>query len=85
MFTVYSKPACPACDQAKALILAKGLSYHEVVLDVGQRKVVGTEYISRDDLLTKFPGARTVPQIMFKDVHVGSINELQQRFEPLAA
>lgn len=85
MYTVYSKPACPACDQAKALILAKGLSYEEIVLDVGQPKVEGRSYITRTALLEKFPTARTVPQIMYRDDYIGGIAELRHSFEPLAA
>ena len=85
MYTVYSKPACPACDQAKALILAKGLSYEEIVLDIGQPKVEGKMYISRDALLAKFPAARTVPQIVRDDEYIGGVGELRQLFEPLAA
>ena len=63
MFTVYSKPSCPHCDQAKALLSAKGIEYKVVNLDVGQPKMAGETYISRDDLLSLFPGARTMPQI----------------------
>jgi glutaredoxin len=85
MYTVYSKPACPACDQAKALILAKGLSYEEIVLDIGQPKVEGKMYISRDALLAKFPTARTVPQILRSADYIGGITELRQSFELKAA
>jgi glutaredoxin 3 len=76
MFTVYSKPACPACDTAKALLKQRGLDFSEVVLDVGQPKVEGKTYIDRQALLTKFPTARTVPQIMHGDRHIGGLHEL---------
>lgn len=77
MFTVYSKPACPFCDQAKALLEAKGLEFKVINLDVGQPKVEGAEYISRDDLLAKIPGARTMPQILRGDERVGGFTELK--------
>jgi glutaredoxin len=64
MHTVYSKPACPFCDQAKALLEQQGLPYDEVVLDVGQPKLEGVSYISRDELLARIPNARTMPQIV---------------------
>lgn len=64
MHTVYSKPACPFCDQAKALLEQHQLPYHEVVLDVGQPKIDGTQYITKDELLARIPNARTMPQIV---------------------
>lgn len=78
MFTVYSKPACTFCDQAKALLESKGLEFKIVNLDVGQQKVEGAEYISRDDLLAKIPGARTMPQILQGDTLVGGFTELKK-------
>lgn len=78
MFVVYSKPACPQCDQAKALLDAKGLQYTSVMLDVGQPKVDGVEYITRDELLAKIPGARMMPQIEQDGAVVGSLPELRK-------
>jgi len=78
MLTVYSKPACPQCDQAKALLKSKGVEFKVVHLDVQQPKVPGEEYITRDELLAKIPTARMMPQIMDGDVHVGSLNELKE-------
>lgn len=77
MFTVYSKPACPHCDQAKALLTAKGIDFEVIHLDVGQPKIDGEKYISRDDLLKKVPGARTMPQILRDDVSIGGFVELK--------
>jgi glutaredoxin len=83
MHTVYSKPDCPFCDQAKALLKQKGLPYNEVILDVGQSKLDGISYISRDDLLAKFPAARTMPQISWNtdsaSVAIGGYTELRER------
>ena len=39
MYTVYSKPNCTFCDQAKSLLKAKGLEFREIHFDVGQPKV----------------------------------------------
>jgi glutaredoxin len=83
MHTVYSKPDCPFCDQAKALLKQKGLPYSEVILDVGQPKLDGISYISRDDLLARFPTARTMPQISWNtdntSVAIGGYTELRER------
>lgn len=79
MYTVYSKPNCTFCDQSKALLESKGISFEVVNLDVGQPKADGQQYISRDDLLSKIPGARTMPQIMEDGVLIGGYQELRKR------
>ncbi len=77
MYIVYSKPNCTFCDQSKALLESKGLAFEVVNLDVGQPKEDGVQYISRDDLLAKIPGARTMPQIMDGERLVGGFQELR--------
>lgn len=84
MITVYSKPACTFCDQAKALLESKGLEFKVINLDVGQPRQEGAEYVTRDQLLAKIPTARTMPQIMDGDVHVGGFTELKQHLEAQA-
>lgn len=83
-YTVYSKPACPFCDQAKALLASKGLQYDVVNLDVGQPKEEGARYISREELLAKIPTARTMPQIIMESetsaLHIGGFTELKRLF-----
>lgn len=77
MITVYGKPGCTFCDQAKALSQTRGLDYHYIELDVGQPKKLDGEYISRDDFMMLFPEARAVPQILVNDVHIGGYLEFQ--------
>ena len=88
-FTVYSKPNCPFCDQAKALLEAKGESFRVVHLDVGQPKVEDQVYISRDELIAKIPTARTMPQITLESptssTHIGGVAELRSRLMSAAA
>lgn len=85
MFIVYSKPNCPYCDQAKALLERRGEPYEVVMLDVGQQKKPDQKYITKIQLFEKFPNARTVPQIVkTNDLnvgHVGGYNELRTLFE----
>lgn len=76
MYTVFSKPNCPFCDQAKALLKSKDLPFLEIHLDVGQPKVEGSRYISCDDLLSLIPTARTMPQIMNGEQLIGGFKEL---------
>lgn len=77
-FVIYSKPACPYCDQAKALLSAQGRSYREIMVDVGQEKRQGAEYITIAQLKQLVPGARTVPQIFKNGIHLGGYDDLQR-------
>ena len=85
MFTVYSKPACPACDNAKALLKSKSIPHQVVHLDIGQPKAADESYISRDELLAKIPSARTMPQIFNDESYVGGFTELKSLLETQVA
>ena len=82
-FTVISKPSCPYCDQAKALLETKGLTYEVINLDVGQPRVQGEQYISKAELLQRVPGLRTVPYITHDEIRIGGFTELQQYVQRL--
>lgn len=69
---VWSKYNCPYCDQAKALLKQKGISFEE--------RKIGDGY-TREDLLEAVPGARTVPQIFLDDNLIGGFTELKKLFE----
>jgi glutaredoxin 3 len=84
MYTIYSKPTCPFCDQAKALLEKNNIPFQVIMLDVGQLKVPEEQYISRTDLMNKFPNARTVPQIMNGEEYIGGFRELQLRVQGVA-
>jgi glutaredoxin-related protein len=66
---VWSKPQCPYCDQAKALLTQKGIAFEE--------RKIGLGY-TREDLLEAVPTARTVPQIFLDDELIGGFTELKQ-------
>jgi glutaredoxin len=68
--TVWSKEQCTFCDQAKALLESKGISYEE--------RKIGDGY-TREELLEAVPTARTVPQIFLDDEYVGGFNELKTK------
>jgi len=70
--TVWSKPMCPFCDKAKALLTAKGIEYEE--------RKLGSEW-TKEQLLEAVPNARSVPQIFLGDEHVGGFTELEKRLE----
>ena len=66
---IYSKTNCIFCDKAEKLCQIKGLEYKKYMLDVD---------FSRDQLITKFPEARTFPQITKDDQYIGGYTELEQ-------
>jgi glutaredoxin 3 len=67
---IWSKYNCPYCDQAKALLKQKGITFEERKIGDGWTK---------EDLLEQIPTARTVPQIILNDEYVGGFQELKQR------
>lgn len=79
LLTIYSKPNCPYCDQAKALAKQQGLAFEEIILDVGQPKAITSKYIAREELLAKIPTARTMPQIVLDNEYIGGFTELKAR------
>lgn len=68
MIEIYGKPQCPFCDRAKALCEQKGYEY--------TYKQLGVDF-GREELLEKFPTARTFPQIIAHGEYVGGFNELE--------
>lgn len=69
---VWSKYHCPFCDQAKALLNAKGIEFEE--------KKIGDGY-TKEDLLAEVPTARTVPQIFIDSELIGGFTELKKHLE----
>jgi glutaredoxin 3 len=72
MIEIYGKPACPFCEQAKQFCEKMGLSY--------TYSSMGTDF-TREELLEKFPEARTVPQIIINGTKIGGYNELTKYIE----
>lgn len=76
MFTVFSKPNCPQCDKAKNLLKQKGAAYEERIIDVGQPKEDGKNYITLQELKALIPTAASAPQIMLEDKVIGGYPDL---------
>ena len=69
---VYSKPNCPYCQKAKALLNNKEVSYNEII--------IGKD-IEREEFINTFPNVRTVPFITHGDGnHIGGYNELEKYY-----
>jgi len=72
--TIYTRSNCPNCVSAKRLLEAKGLSYADVDVEVGERLA---------NLLKEFPDARQMPQIFINDQRVGGLAGLQAALKQL--
>jgi glutaredoxin len=66
---VWSKYYCPYCDQAKALLKQKGITFEE--------RKIGDGW-SKEELLESVPTARTVPQIVIDGKNIGGFAELKE-------
>lgn len=64
---IYTKPGCPYCARAKALLDAKGAAYKEIVASMDPE-------IRRE--MTERSGRTTFPQIFIGDRHVGGCDDL---------
>lgn len=64
---IYTKPYCPYCERAKALLEDKGAEYKEIV--ASSDPVLRAEMNERS-------GRFTYPQIFIDDLHVGGCDDL---------
>ena len=69
---VWSKNACPFCDQAKALLKMKGIEFEE--------RNVSKDW-TKEQLLEAVPTARTLPQIFLDDNYIGGFTELRKHLQ----
>ena len=69
---VWSKNACPFCDQAKNLLKLKGIEFEE--------RNISTDW-TREQLLEAVPAARTVPQIFLDHELIGGFTELRKHLK----
>ena len=64
---IYSKPNCVFCDKAK--ITLQKYNPKILMLDVDYK---------RNDFFNKFPNAKTFPQIIINNEHVGGYHDLEK-------
>lgn len=67
---LFTKPGCPFCAKAKALLSEKGLAYEEIVLG-SDASITGLRAIS---------GRETVPQVFIDGKHIGGSDDLEAYF-----
>ena len=65
---IYSTQFCPYCVRAKDLFTRKGVAFIELHID--------TDENLKQQMLTRAPGQRTVPQIFINDTHIGGCDDL---------
>ena len=66
---IFTKPGCPYCTRAKAVLNAADLSYTQHDVTATQRNANMSIYAS---------GVATVPQIFIGDYHINGAEDLEQ-------
>lgn len=72
MYTIYGKPNCSYCLQAKQLLEMEQLPF--------KYKNLGTHY-SLDELMTLSPDAKSFPQVFKDGVLIGGFNNLVEHLK----
>ena len=72
MYTIYSKPSCGYCSQAKDLLTMEQLPF--------EYKQLGTHY-NLDELMTLAPNAKSFPQVFEDGVLIGGYTELVEHLK----
>jgi len=70
---IFSQNNCSGCVQVKNLLLAKNLPFTEYNLT--------TQPATKQLLLNRVPGIRTVPQVFINDVLIGGLQQVQQELQ----
>jgi glutaredoxin len=81
---IYSKKDCGYCVRAKQFLQNKNIPYHEFIISPGMGESTLLEnqsYVTKDQLLQRYPNARTVPQIWIDDQHIGGYDNLVEWFK----
>ena len=64
---IYTKPYCPYCERAKALLARKGAAFNEIV---------ASDDAALKAEMQKRSGRYTYPQIFIDELHVGGCDDL---------
>ena len=65
---IYTKPGCPYCSRAKALLERKGADYQEIV--------ASNDPALKAEMVEKSGGKATFPQIFIDGQHVGGSDDI---------
>lgn len=67
---IWSKDDCPYCDMAKNWFKSKNVVFTE--------RKIGTDGVTKEQLLEAIPSARSVPQIIIDDTVIGGWDNLRK-------
>ena len=65
---IYTSSLCGFCYRAKSLLKSKKIPFEEIDIDL--------DYNKRNEMIKKSGGRTSVPQIFFKDYHIGGCDDL---------
>ena len=65
---IYTSSLCGFCYRAKSLLKKKNIPFDEIDIDL--------DYSKRNEMIKKSGGRTSVPQIFFKDRHIGGCDDL---------
>ena len=65
---IYTSSLCGFCYRAKSLLKRKNIPFEEIDIDL--------DYGKRSEMIKKSGGRTSVPQIFYKDRHIGGCDDL---------
>ena len=65
---IYTSSLCEFCYRAKSLLKKKNICFEEIDIDL--------DYTKRNEMIKKSGGRTSVPQIFFKNRHIGGCDDL---------
>ena len=65
---IYTSSLCGYCYRAKSLLKRKNIPYKEIDIDL--------DFEKRNEMVKRSNGKTSVPQIFFKNYHVGGCDDL---------
>ena len=65
---IYTSSLCGFCYRAKSLLKKKKIPFEEIDIDL--------DYSKRNEMMKRSGGRSSVPQIFFKDLHIGGCDDL---------
>lgn len=65
---IYTSTLCGYCYRAKSLLKRKSIPYNEINVDLNYEK--------RNEMIEKSNGRTSIPQIFFKNHHIGGCDDL---------
>ena len=65
---IYTSSLCGFCFRAKSFLKRKNIPYKEIDIDINYKK--------RSEMVKKSNGKTSVPQIFYKNLHIGGCEDL---------